>query len=316
MTNLLIAIASLGLLGIVLAVLFFGVSLMRSDELSSRLKRFVVEESDPARRPGSGPTLTQRELSGSFLKRTLLPLTRNVGLTLGRMTPQNSLEDLKRQLVVAGNPLGLGPQDFYGLRIAFLILGSVAAFLILRSGVDRINILLSAMLVILCYLFPILWLRAMVRSRQTKIRRGLPDALDMLSVCADSGLGFDQSLQRVSESWKTPISQEFGRVVAEMEIGVSRREALREMTERLDISELSSFVSIILQSEQIGMSIADTLHAQAEQMRIERRFRAQELARTIPIKMLVPLAFLIFPAIIAVILGPAIPQLLDLFKDF
>jgi len=316
MTIIYLGVVSVIVFGVVLLVLYLGVNLLQSDELSVRLKRYVVEENDPSRRMNGNPTAMRRELSGSFLKRTLLPFTREVGQLLGRMTPKNSIEDLKRQLLVAGNPLGLGAQEFYGLRIAFLIIGTIAAFLILRNAVDRVNILLSASVVILCYLFPVLWLRAMVRSRQNLVRRGLPDALDMLSVCADSGLGFDQSLLRVSESWKTPISQEFGRVVAEMEMGVSRRDALRGMADRLEVSEISSFISIILQSEQIGMSIADTLHAQAEQMRIERRFRAQELARTIPIKMLVPLAFLIFPAIIAVILGPAVPQLLDLFKNF
>ena len=148
------------------------------------------------------------------------------------------------------------------------------------------------------------------------MRKGLPDALDMLSVCADAGLGFDQSLQRVSEHWTTPIGLELGRVVAEMEMGLTRREALRNLADRLDVSEISSFVSVILQSEQLGMSIADTLHAQAEQMRVERRFRAQENARTMPIKMLIPLAFMIFPAIIAVILGPALPQIFGLFDTF
>lgn len=316
MSYYLIGIVTVILFGAVLLVLYIGINLLKSDELSSRIKRFVVAEQDSSRHLISSPNAVHRDLSGSFLRRTLLPLTRKTGQALGRMTPKNSIEDLKSQLIVAGSPLGLGAQEFYGLRIAFLIIGTIASFLILRRGVDRLNILLSAAVVILCYFYPILWLRGMVRSRQNKVRRGLPDALDMLSVCADAGLGFDQSLLRVSESWRTPISIELGRVVAEMEMGVSRRDALREMADRLDVSEISSFVSIILQSEQLGMSIAETLHAQAEQMRIERRFKAQELARTIPIKMLVPLAFLIFPAIIAVILGPAIPQLLDLFNSF
>ena len=156
----------------------------------------------------------------------------------------------------------------------------------------------------------------MVSSRKETLRRGLPDTLDMLSVCADAGLGFDQSLQRVSEYWKTPISMELGRVVGEMEMGLSRREALRNFADRLDISEISSFVAVLLQSDQLGMSIAETLHVQAEQMRIERRFRAQEKANMIPIKMLIPLAFLIFPAILAVLLGPSIPPIMQLFNNF
>jgi tight adherence protein C len=161
---------------------------------------------------------------------------------------------------------------------------------------------------------PSVWLSRKVRKRQDVIRKGLPDALDMLSVTAQAGLGFDQSLQRVNEYWKTPVGEEFGRVVSEMEMGVSRRVALRNMADRLDVAELSSFVAVIIQSDQLGMSIADALHSQAEQMRIERRFRAQEAARKVPLKMLFPMLLLIFPAMLAVVCGPSIPLLSDFFK--
>jgi tight adherence protein C len=127
-------------------------------------------------------------------------------------------------------------------------------------------------------------------------------------------LGFDQSLQRVSEYWHTPVGVEFGRVVAEMEMGVSRRTALRNMADRIGLSELSSFVAVIIQSDQLGMSIADALHAQAQQMRIERRFRAQEAARKVPLKMLFPMMLLIFPAMLAVVCGPSIPILSGFFQ--
>jgi tight adherence protein C len=226
------------------------------------------------------------------------------------------MDSLRRQLYIAGYPLGIGPREFFGIRIAFMFLGLFLAYLIVKRGISTNNLLVGFLVLLVCFLFPIIWLRFNVSARQDKMRKGLPDALDMLSVCADAGLGFDQSLQRVSEHWTTPIGLELGRVVAEMEMGLSRREALRNLAERLAVSEISSFVSVILQSEQLGMSIADTLHAQAEQMRVERRFRAQEKARTMPIKMLIPLAFMIFPAIIAVILGPALPQIFDLFNSF
>jgi tight adherence protein C len=100
-----------------------------------------------------------------------------------------------------------------------------------------------------------------------------------------------------------------------MEMGLSRREALRNLSDRVDIREIASFVALILQTEQLGMSISDTLHAQAEQMRIERRHRAQEQAQKAPIKMLIPMAMLIFPALLAVILGPAIPTILEAFRN-
>jgi tight adherence protein C len=154
----------------------------------------------------------------------------------------------------------------------------------------------------------------LVRRRQDRIRRNLPDALDMLSVCADAGLGFDQSMQRVSENWKTPLGLELGRVVKEMSLGSSRAQAMRAMANRLDIIELSSFVSVILQSDQLGMSIADVLHSQANQMRIERRHWAQEQARKIPVKMLFPMIFLILPALFLIILGPALPAIQEVFS--
>ena len=158
-------------------------------------------------------------------------------------------------------------------------------------------------------------LRTVVRGKQEKIRRHLPDAMDMLSVCADAGLGFDQSLQRVSESWEGPIAIEFVRVVNEMSMGETRASAMRSMAERLDVPEVSSFVAVILQSYELGMGIADTLHAQADQMRTERRYWAQEQARKMPTKMLFPLMLLILPAMFAVIMGPTIPALREIFSS-
>jgi tight adherence protein C len=208
----------------------------------------------------------------------------------------------------------LGAKEFYGISMASTLLGVYLAFLVIQRGTTTINVMLSIITLILFYFFPKIWLQGRVISRQNKVRRGLPDALDMLSVCATAGLGFDQSLQRVSEYWDTPIGHEFGRIINEMEMGLTRRDALKNFSDRLEIREVSSFVALILQTEQLGMSISDTLHAQADQMRIERRFRAQEQAQRAPIKMLIPMALLIFPALLAVILGPAIPTLMEVFK--
>jgi tight adherence protein C len=175
------------------------------------------------------------------------------------------------------------------------------------------TVLYSALVLIIFTNLPKIWLRRKVRIRKTEILKALPDALDMLSVCADAGLGFDQSVQRVSEHWDTTLSNEFRRVVAEMGMGLPRAKTLRNMAERVNVPQLSSFVAVILQSDQLGMSITQTLHAQAKQMRIERRFRAQEQARKMPLKMLFPLMLFIFPAMFAVILGPMVPVLSEMF---
>ncbi len=292
---------------------FISLGWLFRDDLTTRLDSYVTETE--VQQSAWSPVVQSRsqELTGSLGSRLVTPLTQGIGSLLGRLTPANSIDGLRRQLVIAGNPMRLGPREFYGLRVLFIFLGIGLAYLLISRGLERTNLLLAILVLAVTYLFPILWLRMLVSSRQNKIRKTLPDALDMLSVCADAGLGFDQALQRVSEFWNTAIAMELGRVVAEMEMGVSRRDALRNLADRFNITELSSFVSVIIQSDQLGMSISDTLHAQADQMRVERRFRAQEVARTLPIKMLIPLAFLIFPAMLAVLLGPAIPPIIDLF---
>ena len=275
----------------------------------------------------------QQELAGTFRSRLLIPAFRRLTGVLGSLTPAGMFDQLQDQLALAGTPLGLGPREFYGLRIGFTALGLWVAYGFLRSGLERapvsptgmgteaavesgalLNIMAAALVLVICNYLPKTWLRRRVRKRRDAIAKGLPDALDMLSVCADAGLGFDQSLQRVSEHWKSPLAAEFGRVVSEVGMGVPRQESLRNLADRSGIQELSSFVAIILQSDQLGMSITDTLHAQADQMRIERRFRAQEQARKMPLKMLFPLLLFIFPAIFAVILGPMIPVLAEFFS--
>jgi len=297
-------------------VVFISRWMFNSEELSPRLMTYVVEEENPTRHLSETLSSRTRELSGSLASRVFYPFFRRIGTFIGRLTPAASADELRHQLYIAGTPASLGPREFYGIRFAFFLFSLWLAALILRREFTQVNLLIAALIVIFFVILPVLWLRSKVNTQQNAIRKGFPDALDMLSVCADAGLGFDQSLQRVSEHWMTRIAAELGRVVAEMEMGLSRRDALRNLAYRLDITEISSFVAVIIQSDQLGMSIADTLHAQAEQMRVERQYRAQEIARKIPVKMLIPLAFLIFPAIMAIIIGPALPALIDMFKNF
>ncbi len=306
-----LGISLVGIGGILLLMAFAWVN---RDDVSPRLKTYVVEQENKKSRWSPALAARTRELSGSMLNRILLPIFKRFGQFFGRMTPAGSMENVRHQLIVAGNPMGLTALEYFGIRLIFTIVGIWLALVVWRRESTQLNLLLSIAIFVLMFVLPILWLRLLVTKRQKNIQKGLPDALDMLSVCASAGLGFDQSLQRVSEYWDTPIALELGRVVKEMEMGISRQEALRGLADRLDVGELTTFVSLVLQSDQLGMSISDTLQAQAEQMRVERRFRAQEQARMIPVKMLIPLAFLIFPALMAVVLGPALPPIIDLFQ--
>ena len=303
----------LGILGI--AVLWWAFSFSQRDSVSKRLENYVADPlTDSMRHPAR--TIQPRQLTGTFGSRIFQPGIKALGRALGRFTPARMIDNLSHQLLVAGNPFGLGAREYFGLSVASGFLAFLLAFVMLRRGFAPLNLLLTLLVFIFVFFLPTLWLRTRMQRRQERVRKGMPDALDMLSVCATAGLGFDQALQRVSEHWDTPIGQEFGRVISEMEMGLARRDALRNLADRVDIKEISSFVALILQTEQLGMSISDTLHAQAEQMRIERRFRAQEQAQKAPTKMLLPMAFLIFPALLAVILGPSIPALIEVFRNF
>jgi len=311
-----IGLTSVILIGVGALVALFSWRSINADNLATRLNEYVTEEAggiDPTRNLIAS---SSRELAGSLPRRVLLPVVKSIGQFFGRLTPVSQLENLRHRLTIAGNPLGLGAREFFGLRMVSILIGFLVALLLLRVGSGVVYWVAAAIAVGIFFVLPSAWLQQKVRQRQDAVRKGLPDAMDMLSVCATAGLGFDQAIQRVSEHWNTPVGVEFGRVIHEMEMGLSRREALRNLADRLEITELSSFVAFVLQSEQLGMAISDVLHTQAGQMRAERRFRAQEQAQKIPTKMLFPMAFLIFPAILAVVLGPALPKLFNVFSSF
>jgi tight adherence protein C len=307
-------------------LLLLGLRGAQASVINHRLRDYVDQAGAGSQTQESILLSRPRELSGTFRARILIPVFRGLTGMLGSLTPARTIQQLQEQLALAGYPLGLRPREFYGLQFAFTALGVWFAYTLLSRGLagdgpvgsagDSSTLLtgLGAVVALLtCYYMPKTWLRTRARRHRDRAAKGLPDALDMLSVCVEAGLGFDQALQRVSEYWRTPLGAELGRVVIEIGMGIPRHQALRNLADRVRIQELSTFVAVILQSDQLGMSIKDTLRAQADQMRVERRFRAQEQARKMPLKMLFPLALLIFPAMFAVILGPSIPVLMDFF---
>jgi tight adherence protein C len=171
------------------------------------------------------------------------------------------------------------------------------------------RLLLTALFGVLGYFVPVIWLGQRINRRKYELLRALPDGLDMLNICVGAGLGFDAAMSRVGERWHNALSEEFSRVVLEIRLGKPRRQALLDLANRTEVPEIESFIATIVQASELGVSIAKVLRAQAEQMRILRRQRAEELARQATIKLLFPLVFLIFPSMLAVLLGPAIPQL-------
>lgn len=283
----------------------------RETQISNRLENltsFQIKTSDVR----ETSNIVSHELSGSLFSRTVIIWFRQLLAFLGRFTPANRLIELEQKLTIAGDPGGLHAREFFALRLLSMLIGIFLAYLLNRDlGQISLTSLLYGFLILYTFFsFPEVWLRGKIRSRQAEISRGLPDILDMLSVCASAGLGFDQSLQKICEYWDTELGRELRRVISEMEVGTSRSEALKNMSKRLDVDELTQFVAIITQAEKIGMSYAEVLQSQAIQLRILRQYRAREIANRLPGKMIFPLAITIFPAIIIVILAPLIPVIM------
>ncbi len=155
------------------------------------------------------------------------------------------------------------------------------------------------------FVIPNMLLENKIKKRQKEIRQSLPDALDLLTICVEAGLGFEAAMKEVQDKWENELSLAFGRVLQEIGLGKVRREALRDMAFRIGASEMDSFVAAVVQSEQLGVSMSKVLRIQADDMRIRRRQRAEEEAQKAPIKMLIPMVFLIFPTILIILLGPA-----------
>jgi len=259
------------------------------------------------------PTLEQVDLSRPFRERVIQPSVSAVLRFASRFAPQRNIEQMRLKLEIAGRPYGWTAADFLGVRL-LCGLGLGVVFFIFLLLVDislGAMLLLTVLGIVLGFYLPIVWLGMRIGQRKQAILRALPDGLDMLNICVGAGLGFDAALGKLSERWRNPLADEFNRVVKEIQLGKTRRQALLDMSARTQVPEMDNFVATIVQADQLGVSIARVLRAQAEQMRIIRRQRAEEMARKAAIKLLFPLVFMIFPALLAVLLGPAIPQLIN-----
>ncbi len=302
------AIVILGVLalGVIALALVIGLGAPREEELlQARLAEFAARDVPV--------TLEEIELSVPFTQRVIVPILRQIAEFIGRFTPQSVIEDTRRRLELAGNPVRLGAAEFFVLQLlAGLGLFGLAYVLLLRAPSLQ-HWGFSLALGGLGFYYPRLWLNQQIARRKKEILKTLPDALDLLVICVEAGLGFDAAMQRVAERWNNELGRAFSRVLQEIALGRSRKDALRDMAARVDLPEMTTFVAAIIQAEQLGVSIAKVLHIQADQMRLRRRQRAEELARQAPIKMLFPLVFLIFPAMFVVLLGPA---LLIVIKQF
>jgi tight adherence protein C len=252
--------------------------------------------------------LEELELQQPFLERTMRPLAARLSGTVARITSQSFTERTEKRLALAGYPGNLRVGDWLGIKAIAAVVG--AAILFILFGLLGQNLFaglgLAGAGLGIGYTVPEFWLGGRVKKRQKAILLQIPDALDLLTISVRAGLGFDGALSKVVEKLKGPLTDEFRRALAEIRVGKTRREALRDIVPRTEVGALTNFIGAIIQAEQLGVSISKVLQVQSEQLRIERRQRAEEMAAKAPIKMLFPLVGCIFPSLFIVILGPAI----------
>lgn len=260
---------------------------------------------------GQSVTLEELELSQPFTQRVLIPMIEGLSKMAQRFTPQQTLEASRHKLELAGIAHKVKPAQFLGYRmVAAIVLGGASLMIAFASSLPVIQRLLVIVIAfVLGYSLPSVWLGSKISARQKEIIKALPDALDLLTICVEAGLGFDAAMSKVAEKWNNELSIAFTKTVQEMQLGKLRREALRNMANSMDVPDVTSFVAAIIQADTLGVSMAKVMRIQSDTMRLKRRQRAEEKARQAPIKMMFPLVFFIFPTILIVLLGPAIIQL-------
>jgi tight adherence protein C len=284
--------------GAVLLITYGLAARPSEDAVQARLSQLVVQPK----------SLEEMEMDQPFYERVVRPIIQRLS-RVGRRQDGGMIARTDAKLEKAGYPGGLRGADWVGVKvlslIGFAILGLLIGLLLTR-GTFVAALLFALFGAAVGYLAPEFWLGRRMRARSMAMTLQLPDALDLLTISVEAGLGFDAALAKVVEKMEGPLVNEFRQALAEVRMGRSRRDALRDVATRADAQPVTNFIGAIVQAEQLGVPIAKVLQIQSNQLRIERRQRAEEAAAKAPVKMLFPMVGCIFPTIFIVILGPAI----------
>jgi tight adherence protein C len=285
-------------------VVFLGVllivgSMMMGTELDpvqARLQQIAV-------RPR---TLEELELQRPISERTLKPIIQGIAGLIGRFYPQNTVRGITVKLRRAGME-NTSTEFFLGVKGFASVVGAIAGSSIANLLSSDVLITVIGLFVglLLGFMAPDFYLSSKASGRGNGVLEQLPDALDLLTISVEAGLGFDAAIVKVTEKMKGPLSDEFKRAAGEQRIGKSRQESLRGISERVEVKELQNFISAIIQADQLGVSMSKVLRIQSEQLRQDRRQRAEEKAARAPILIMLPTVGCIFPSLFIVILAPA-----------
>lgn len=265
---------------------------------------------------GDAVDLRELALKAPARERALPPLL-NVVASLGRrVTSSASIAGLERKFVLAGRPSTWTLERLLAAKIMCGVVGALVVFTEVTAGAGARSLVLALAFAVLCYFAPDVFISARASERQRRILHELPDALDQMTICMEAGLGFDAAMARTSRSSTSPLGHELVRTLQEIQVGIGRKQALSALADRNHVPDLRHFVTALLQAESYGVPIVKVLRDQAGELRTKRRQRAEEAARKLPLKMLIPLVLFILPPLFIVLIGPAAIELSGAFSGF
>lgn len=281
-------------------ILILGVTQSRKNKILERLNSIVQVKEKRQKR------LEVDELEKPFFERIIRPFISRIATRANRSNAPTSSTGLDKKLIEAGSPWDLTASEFKAIQLlsALIFLGVAGSICLFFRLALPLLIALGAAGAAFGFVFPQFYLGRLISKRQKIMRKSLPNCLDLLCVSVEAGLGFDMALAKVVDKFEGPLSDEFKRGLDEITVGRPRKDALKDVSKRCGIDDLEMFINAVVQAEQLGIAIANVLRIQADQMRIKRRQRIEELAMKAPLKMLFPMIFFIFPTIFIIVLGP------------
>jgi len=299
----------LGIALVLLAIILIGSALSTSTDSGVTRSLAVLEAMTNA------PTELNKELDKPFADRVIDPFQKKALAVGRRISGADTAERIRRKLDLAGNPPGWTVDRVLSGKVLGAVLGLVfglAFQLMLGSPTMKIVIIIGATVV--GFFAPNLCLYQRAHERAERLQRDLPDAIDLLTISVESGLGFDAAVQQVARNTEGPLSEEFSRVLREMQIGQGRADSLRALGERTNVPDVRTFVGAMVQADSFGIPIAQVLRVQSAEMRVKRRQRAEAKAQQVPVKITIPLIFCILPTLFIAVMGPAVLSIMDSFS--
>lgn len=289
-----------------LVLILYGILFRRRETVKDKLEDLKKDFVDPQ---------DEYVLDEPFADRVIRPAYQKFTSFLGKATPHGITQGLERTIAYAGSPNRMTANRLMAIMFMVAIIVP-AVYYMLQSVVESyVQPGIIVLLAIAGFILPWYFMLIKARARQAKIQKKLPDMMDLIFVSVEAGLGFDMALKRTTEKMPGPLSDEIKRALDEMNKGRSREEALRGIYHRTGVEDLSSFITAVIQSEQLGSNISNMLRVQSTSMRQRRRQRAEQAAMKVPVKLLFPLVFFMMPALFIVILGPAVIRIIDAFSD-